>query len=154
MQQEEPLQKRERVERVQSPTSSSNVWEVEMFAQENPTNPPLGNIPALDILSISASHKPNQPRSQRQESPPHQEETRQDSLIEAILGKMEEESQEQEQMEIRSHSIPTLDCLMDRLRREPEKEINPARELEELLKKNGSTSRKEDSSKNFQGREG
>lgn len=109
MQQEEPMKKRARVERVQSRASSSNVQEVEMFAQENPMDPPPGNTPAPDILSISASHRPNQPRGQRQESPPHQEEACQDSFVETILGEMEEESQEQEHMEIHSHSIPAFD---------------------------------------------
>lgn len=113
---------------MQSPTSSSSVHEVEMFA--HPADPPPGNTPTPDILSISASHRPNQPRKfstlGRDSS---------GELRGAILGEMEEESQEQEHMEIHSHSIPAPNWLIGRLRKEPKKEIDPAWELEELLKK-------------------
>lgn len=55
--------------------------------------------------------------------------------MEAIPGEMEEESQEHEHVEDHRHSIPALDWLVGRLTRESERETDPARELEELLKR-------------------
>lgn len=133
VQQEEPPQKRARIEREHSSTSALSVQEVEMFS--HPAGPPPENIPTPDILNINASQGHNQPRSQRPESPSHQEEAHQDSFVEVILGEMEGESQEQEHVEVHSHSILAPDCLLGRLRKEPEKEIDPVREFEELLKK-------------------
>lgn len=70
---EEPQQKRPMVEEAHSPTKSASVHDVEMFAQEVARSQPLESIPdnaqMQDMLSMSASHRPNQ----RQELPPSPE---------------------------------------------------------------------------------
>lgn len=77
------------------------------------------------MLSMSASHRPVQLEMQRQELPLNLEEQCQDSFIEELLGDMEEVSQHVH-MEVQDQSTAAPNWMRDRLRREPEEEVDPA----------------------------